>query len=222
MRDEFDLRDHVPGGWRREALVTTLPWRSLCFRPWSRRCGCIGWSRAAVPGWSAADERGSSIGPVGRCRTTNEAGHRHSFSTAFRWMDGSARLGAFRDNAPLTTVWGRVGNRVRDTGYDWHRVPRGSTLRRRGDAALRGRYLWFVRFCSRPSTVGGWPVSVTAAGPHARLSSLVGLVQSRARSGWSDRHFVSCGRSGRILKSRVFWMTLRYVDQPIRELMKPE
>ena len=199
MRDEFDLRDHVPGGWRREALVTTVPWRSRRFRPWSRRGGCRGWSRAAIAGWAAADERGSSIGLGCRRRTTAEAGSIQSFSTAFRWVDGPARLGAFRDGAPFTTVWGRVGNGVRDTGYDWHRVPRGSTLRGRGDAAFRGRYLQLIRSCSRPSTDGGWPVSVTAAGPHTRLPSLVGMVQARTRLRRSDRHVVPCGRRISIL-----------------------
>ena len=207
MRDELDPRDHVPGGWRRETMVATVPWRSRCLRPRSRHGGCPCRGHAASAGWAAAGERASRSGPRCRRRTTPEARSVHLPSAAFRSLDGSARLESIREAGPFAAVRGRVGNGVRDAGHDGNRVPRGFARRCRREAVSRGLHLRSLRSRSRRTADCGWPMSVAAAA-HTRLPSLVGLVEARTRPLRSDRHVVPGGRRGSMLESRTVRMTL--------------
>ena len=213
VRDELDPRDHVPGGRRRKTMVATVPWRSRHLRPRSCHGGCDRRSHVAIAGRAAAGERASrSRGRYCRC-TTPEAATVQLPSTAFRLLDGPARLESVREAGPFTAVRGRVGNRIRDTGDDGNRVPRGFARRCCGDAVSRGRHLRSLRSRSRGSANRGWPVSVATAAPHTRLPGLVELVEARTRPVRSDRHVVPCGRRGSILEeSRTVRMRLRCVE----------
>ena len=209
VRDELDPRDHVPGGWRRETMVATVPWRSRRLRPRSRHGGRPCRSHAAIGGWVIADEHASRSGRRRRRRTAPEAASVQLPSTAVQPLDGPARLEPVWEAGAFTPVRGRVGNGVRDAGRDGNRVPRGPARGYRGDAGPRGRSLRSVRSRSRRSADCGRPVCVAATATHTRLPGLVGLVEARTRPMRSDRHVVPGGRRGSILESRTVRMTLR-------------
>ena len=109
VRDELDPRDHVPGGWRRETMVATVPWRSRSLRPRSRRGGCPCRGHVAIGGWVFAGERASRSGRRRRRRTAPEAGSVQLPSTAFESLDGPARLEPVREVRPFTAVRAVLG-----------------------------------------------------------------------------------------------------------------
>ena len=212
MRDEFDPRDHVPGGWRCETMVATFPWRArrICLR--SRRGGCPCRSHVAIAGWVMAGERASRSGRRRRSRTAPEAGPVQLSSAAFRSLDGPARLEPVREAGPFTSVRGRVGNGVRDAGHDGNRVPRGPARRYRGDAVCCGWHLRSLRPRSRRSADRGWPVSGAVVRANTRMLGLAELVKARTRPMRSDRYVVPAGRRVAILESRTVRMTLRCLE----------
>ena len=203
VRDELDPRDHVPGGWRRETMVATVPRRSGHLRARRRRGGRPCRGRAAIAGWTpAADKRASRSDP--RCcrSATPEADSVPLGTTAFRPLVGSARVEPVRVVGLFTAVRGGPGNRVRDADHDRNRVPPGIARRYHGDAASGGRYLRSLRIGSRRAAVCGWQISVTAAATNTRLPGLVGLVEARTRPVRSAGHVVPGRRRGSILESR--------------------
>ena len=213
VRDELDPRDHVPGGWRRETMVATVPRRSGHLRARRRRGGRPCRGRAAIAGWTpAADKRASHSDPR-RCRSaTPEADSVPLGTTAFRPLVGSARVEPVRVVGLFTAVRGGPGNGVRDADHDRNRVPPGVARRHCGDAFSGGRYLRSLRSGSRPSAGCGRQMSVAAAATNKRLSGLAGLVEAGTRPVRSARHVVPGGRRGSIPESRTVRMTLRCVE----------
>ena len=199
-------------------MVATVPCRSGHLRARCRRGGCPCRGRAAVAGWTPAGRRASRSGPRCRRRATPEADSVHLASTAFRSLDGSARLEPVREVGLFTAVRGRVGNGVRDADHDRNRVPPGVARRHCRDAASGGRSLRSLRSGSRRSADCGWQMSVAAAATNTRLPGLAGLVEAPARPIRSARHVVPGGRRGSILESRTVRMTLRSVVSRILEI----
>ena len=208
MRDEFDPRDHVPGGWRCETMVATSPWRARRFRPRSRHGGCPCRSHVSIAGWVVAGELASRSGRRRRRCPAPEATPVQLPSTTFQSLDGPPRLEPVREAGPFIPVRGCVGNGVRDAGRDGDRVPRGPARGYGGVVVPSGGYLRSLRSRSRGSPDCGRPVSVAATATDTRLPCLAGLVEARTRRMRSDRHVVPGGRRGSILESRTVRMTL--------------
>ena len=212
MRNEFDPRDHVPGGWRCETMVATIHWRARRVCPWSRRGGSPCRSHVAIAGWVLAGERASRSGRRRGRRTAAAAGPVQLPSTAVRSLDGPARLAPVREAGPFTPVRGRVGNGVRDAGHNGNRVPRGPARRDCGDAVFRGWHLRSLRPRSRRSADRGWPVSGAVVRANTRMLGFAELVKARTRAMQSHRYVVPAGRRVAILESRTVRMTLRRLE----------
>ena len=185
VRDELDSREHVPGGWRRDTMVATVPWRSRHLRPRSRRGGCPCRGHVAIAGWASAGECGPRSGLRCRRRTAPEAGSVHLPSTAFRSLDGPARLEPIREAGLFTALRGRVGNGVRHGDHDRNRVPSGCAVATAGTPLLAAVVFGVFGLARAvPLIVVGWCLSRQPPRTHDCLAWL----------GWSRPVPDLCGR----------------------------
>ena len=177
VRDEFDPRDHVPGGWRCE------PWlRPLLGGPGAFALGGV--TAGALVGVTLQSVGGLLPVSVLRGAAVVVAAVLLLRPVLFNSFDRlrvagwSRELEPVREAGPFTPVRGRVGNGVRDAGRDGNRIPRGPARGCRGDIAPSGRYLRSLRSRSRGSADCSRPVSVATAATHTRLPGLAGLVEA--------------------------------------------